>query len=32
MLKNILPHVGALAATAIGVYGFNWLLKKFPIV
>lgn len=32
MLRNILPHLGAVVATAAGVYGFNWLIKKFPIV
>lgn len=31
MLRELMPHLGMVAATAVGVYGFNWLIKKFPI-
>jgi hypothetical protein len=32
MLREFLPHVGMVVATAAGVYLFQWSLKHFPIV
>lgn len=31
-MKEILPHLGMVFAFALGVYGFQWTLKHFPIV